>query len=215
LVPFQENIEKYSKEAIDAAKHAGVKFIVNLSASGADAKQTVYVSREHGLADDYLKQSGIHYSILCPTFFMTNFLWKANEIKAQSITGQAGGDSKFTLVDPDDIADVAAEILLNPDKHKDTSYVLTGEVQTNNEIAKLFTKIIGKEVKYVDSGLDQLEEQLKKNGYPTQIVESLVFLEKVKREGWASQLSDSVHKVLGKQPRTFESWIESNKAAFV
>jgi len=214
LTPGDTNISKFTHEAVESSKRHGVKFIITISGAGADAKHPVTLVCEHGIADDYIKNSGINYSILAPTFFFTNLLFQAEVIKSQHIIpGASGGDRKYTWIHLDDIADAAVEIFLNQEKHKNTTYILTGPSHSDNELAALFSKVLGKEIKYVDSTLEQHEEKLKKNGFPDFFVEALVFLEKVKREGWAQPTGD-LHKILGKEARDLESWLEHNKKPF-
>jgi uncharacterized protein YbjT (DUF2867 family) len=215
LIPLLQNSVTPHNSAVDAAKAAGVKFIVSISAAGADAKSPAHLPREHGECDDYLRASGIPYSILLPTFFYTNWLHQVERIKTQSvITGASGGDSKFAVIDPDDIADVAIEILLNQSKHHNSTYNLAGHLVTDNDAAKLFTTVLGKEIKYVDSSLEDYSATLSKFGVPKWLADDFVFLETVKRNGWAATVNDTVKQIIGRDPRAFRSWIESNKAAF-
>ena len=53
-----------------------------------------------------------------------------------------GGDMGVAYLDPDDIADVAATILTNYEKHLGSTYALTGpDSLTDNQVAALLTKV--------------------------------------------------------------------------
>ena len=66
---------------VDAAKTAGVEHVVKLSAIGADSQSSAVLKRIHGDSENYLRKSGLGYSIVRPNFFMTNLLMAAPTIK--------------------------------------------------------------------------------------------------------------------------------------
>jgi uncharacterized protein YbjT (DUF2867 family) len=67
LLPFVPNALELTKAAVDAAKRAGVKFIVKLSAIGAAADAQLPVGRDHFAQEQLVRQSGIPFAILQPT----------------------------------------------------------------------------------------------------------------------------------------------------
>lgn len=79
---------------IDLAKKAGVRHLVLLSAIGAIADSPITLARQHAKAEDYLKSSGMGYTILQPHSFMQNFLNQADPSRPRApftaITRRAG-----------------------------------------------------------------------------------------------------------------------------
>src|SRR5262249_5390584 len=63
-----------AKQLIDAAKAAGVRHIVKLSALGADAEPGIQLGRWHREVERYLEGSGVTYTFLRPNNFMENFI---------------------------------------------------------------------------------------------------------------------------------------------
>jgi uncharacterized protein YbjT (DUF2867 family) len=74
LAPFQ------SSNALWAARCAGVKHIVRMSAVGAASDAPTLNSRLHALSDAELQNSGIAYTIVKPHFFTQNLMFSAASV---------------------------------------------------------------------------------------------------------------------------------------
>src|SRR5262249_22737832 len=68
---------------IDAAKRAGIRHIVKISAAGAAPDSLVSFLRWHAATEEYLSQSGVSFTILRPNFFMQNMLTFAKSIASE------------------------------------------------------------------------------------------------------------------------------------
>lgn len=64
---------KHGKDAIDAAKAAGVEHLVFNSIADADLDEDIAHFKTKLVIEEYLKSSGVRYSILRPTCFFENF----------------------------------------------------------------------------------------------------------------------------------------------
>ncbi|PXA94704.1 NAD(P)-dependent oxidoreductase [Nostoc sp. 3335mG] len=135
--------------AIDAARHAGVRRIVKLSASDANIRSTVPWAQTHARIDHHLRASGIEWTILKPTAFMQNFLWFKDAI-AKGFLPQVAGSGSVSWVDTRDVARVAATVL-RQDGHSRATYFLTGpETLDMTAAAQRLGAIAGRKVRYID-----------------------------------------------------------------
>jgi uncharacterized protein YbjT (DUF2867 family) len=134
--------ENYA-EAIHAS---GVKNVVNLSSMGAHMPEgcgpvsgLYFVEKELNALDK------VNVRHLRPGFFYPNFLANAGMVKHMGIIGgNYGENAKLVLVNPADIADVAAEELQELSfKGKSIRYIASDE-KTTNEVAAILGKAIGK-----------------------------------------------------------------------
>ena len=101
---------------IREAKKNGVKYIVKLSAMGADSKPRSTILRLHGEEEKIIKESGISYTFLRPSAFMQNFVTLfGNTIRTQNAYYVPAGDAKMSFVDTRDIAAISSNILTNND----------------------------------------------------------------------------------------------------
>jgi len=136
-----------------AIQAAGVKNVVDLSSIGAHMPDGcgpvsgLYFSEKalNGL-------DGVNVKHLRAGFFFQNFFGNIGMIKHLGIIGGNYGDgTTLTLVHTDDIADAAAEELLELSfKGKNIRYVI-GDEKTTNEVAAILGKAIGKlELPWID-----------------------------------------------------------------
>lgn len=95
----------------EAAKAAGVKRVVKLSAFGADANAEPGAKRVHGQSEDAVRRSGLQWTFLRPQFFMQNMLWFVDEIKRTGAFSLPMASGRVGMIDFRDIAAVAARCL--------------------------------------------------------------------------------------------------------
>lgn len=134
---------------IDAARQAGVRRIVKLSASDANIRSTVPWAQTHARIDHHLRASGIEWTILKPTAFMQNFLWFKDAI-AKGFLPQVAGNGSVSWVDTRDVARVASTVL-SREGHVRATYFLTGpETFDMREAAQRLGAVAGRKVRYID-----------------------------------------------------------------
>src|SRR5215470_4930828 len=130
LQPYQMS------NAIWAARQAGVRHIVRMSAVGAAHDAPTVNSRLHAISDAELAASGIPYTILKPHMFMQTFLWAAEGIAKEGVFAFGFGAAAVPVIHVADIAAVAARVLADPRPHAGKTYTLTGAAAvTGQQIA--------------------------------------------------------------------------------
>jgi uncharacterized protein YbjT (DUF2867 family) len=217
ITPFVEHPVPDVQRFVARAQEKGVAFIVRLSAAGADASSGFALSREHGLGENVVRESGIRWAVLQPNFFMDNFVnFQAESIKAQGAFYGASGGKPVAYVSSRDVGAVAAAILRAPDAHAAKTYVLTGaEGVTDEAAAALLSDLVGKAVRYVDLTPEQVEAGAKQQGAPGWQAAALGGLENVKRQGWAAGVSPAVEEITGRKPESLKDFLARNRTRFV
>ncbi|HKG14469.1 MAG TPA: SDR family oxidoreductase [Pyrinomonadaceae bacterium] len=214
LTPPSPHTYAYQRDFIEAAKRAGVRRIVKLSALGADASAPEGFGRWHGQAEEFLKASGLGWTILRPNFFMQNLLGQAQTIATQGALYQPGGDARASLIDARDIASVAARALTD-EGHEGKTYTLTGpEALSYAEAAAKISDATGKHVRYVSLTPEQFREGALAQGLPEWLVSALELLNELFASGDAAEVTDDVRGVGGKEPKTFDEFARDHAAAF-
>jgi uncharacterized protein YbjT (DUF2867 family) len=97
-------------EVLGAAKRHGVRRVVHLSSQGAGTRPEQY--RHPRAFEEAVRESGLDWTILRPGGFQSNALMWAGSIREQRLAGAPFGDVGLPFVDPADIAEVAAAVLL-------------------------------------------------------------------------------------------------------
>lgn len=208
------DLPKLEGNAFDAAKKAGVKHIVKLSALGASIEPGIEISRWHHACEEKLKATGIAWTMLRPGNFASNALSWAGSIKGQSSVFQPSGEGKTAPIDPRDLAAVAVKVLTT-EGHEGKGYELTGpEALSAAEQVEKIGAAIGKPLRFVDVPEAAAREGMLKSGMPEAIVGPLLELMALIRAGYGATLTPTVEELLGRKPRTFDEWARDHAGAF-
>lgn len=215
LFPFTPESVDLARNAVEAAKAAGVKHIVRSSGAGAQAGSPVAIANLQGRIDAMIEHSGIAYTLLRPAGFMQNWLnFYADQIKAGTYAA-AHGDAAITMVDVRDIAEVAAIVLTHPAAHAGRAYTLTGgEALSTGEQVAMIGRAIGRPVRYEAISAEQAEASLRGWGVPPAQIALFSSLAHVYSQGWAAGLSPDVQAITGHAPRAFADFVVEHAAAW-
>lgn len=215
LFPLVPNKVQLATNALNAAKAAGVKYVVRSSGAGADPRSPMAIGRLQGTIDQLVIDSGISYTIVRPSFFMQNFVaYYAGMIKSGSVS-LSHADGKISLIDVADIAAVDAVILSNPSAHAGQIYTITGpEAVSTEEALELISNAISKHVEYFPIPEATAVESMRKMGMEDWTVDIMSSLNQVVAAGYAAGISPTVKQLTGREPQRFEQFVSGNVSAW-
>ncbi|HEY8208391.1 MAG TPA: NmrA family NAD(P)-binding protein, partial [Myxococcaceae bacterium] len=171
-------------------------------------------ARGHRTSEKAIEASGVPYTLLRPSGFMSNMLNNVQTIKGMGKFFAPAGDGKMGVIHPADIAAVAVKVLTTPG-HEGKAYVLTGgETLSNAEQAKILSDAVGKPIEYVNVPPEAAADGMLKGGMPKAYVDMLIEFYGVVRAGFTAVATGDVEKVLGRKPKTYADWAKENAAAF-
>jgi uncharacterized protein YbjT (DUF2867 family) len=206
------NVQAQDAAVIHAASAASVRRVVMISSQGVAFQAGSGPSREPG--ERALVASGLAYTILRPSEFMSNALRWVGSIRAQGVVYEPGGAGRHPVIDPMDIASVAAKVLMNPG-HDGATYVLTGrEATTPDERVALLARVLDRPLSRVDVPDEAIGENLRNAGLPPSEVSAIVRFYTLVRRGELADPSADVERLLGRPAGSFEAWARRNRAAF-
>lgn len=219
--PYVANWEQRFPAFVKACKEAGVKHIVKLSFYHARASEDVFAEvpliRAHGDCDEMLVKSGIPYTILAATHFMSNpFVFQGaslrSDLKPAPLYG-ASGNKGVNYVSPNDVAEISVRAILDPKAHANKEYTVTGpEAIKDQQVAALLSKYLNKPIMYAEQPLNTFEDQEKKAGDPEWLIKDLVALEKIKGSGVEEAIvSGDFEAIAGHKPETFQDYLANTK----
>ena len=199
---------------MDAAKKSGVKQVVLVSAMGVSSASPLTLARNHGQSEDYLKKSGLSWTILQPHSFMQNILNQAGAIKSQGAIYGNFKEGKIAMVDVKDIAAVAVAALTEPG-HEGKTYVITGgEAVTYAQVADKLSAVAGKKVNYVDVPSAGLVQSMTSMGMPDWLASDMAKFGEIFAAGHGAATTDVVENVAKKKPVTVDQFLKDNAPAF-
>ena len=203
LGPNVLNQSELERNAVEAAKAAGVRHIVKQSVMGA-SEESYSLAKVHRPGEKAIESSGLAWTFLRPNSFMQNVTTFMGEtIKAEGAFYSASGDAKISHVDVRDIAAVAVKSLAES-SHEGNAYTLTGpEALTYDELASELTKALGRSISHINLSPLDLKNGMLAEGMPEELADRMLDLERYFREGQASRITNDINQVTGRDPRRF------------
>ncbi|ASO18781.1 NAD(P)H azoreductase [Actinoalloteichus hoggarensis] len=208
---------KHDQAMLTAAAEAGVSRVVKLSAIGTgerlDAETTV--GGWHLAAEQAVTTSGLSWTLLRPSTFASNLLTFASLIESGRPLPDPAGGARQGVIDPVDVAAVAAEALTGAG-HAGRTYTLTGpESLSLDEQAEILRRVLERPISTVDLTLAEAREQLLAVGRSPAAADMALTGVAWVRRGHNAVVTDDVARVLGRPPTDFESWARANRAGFL
>ncbi|CAM1341555.1 SDR family oxidoreductase [Tenacibaculum amylolyticum] len=215
VTPLMQNPEYITQLVINAAQKNNVKHFVRSTAAGADSNGHIAMSRWAGRSEDLIKASDLSYTIVRPNNFLQNFInFHSNTIKEHNGFYMPNGDAKSGMVAVEDIAEIAA-IALTTEDHFDKTYTLSGLALTNYEYAEIISAVVGRKVSYIDVTEEKAKESMLSNGMPEWLVNAMMELNYIVKQGWTAEYSEDFKNITGKEYTTAETFFLENKNYFI
>lgn len=139
-----------NRNLIDAAKAAGVKHLIFVSAQIADPNSPVPFLRAKGQTEEYLKASGIPYTVIAPDLFMDAWIMMVVGGPAMAhrpVTVVGTGDRKHSFISRTDVAKFIVACVDNP-KALNRKLVIGGpQALSFRDAAKVYEKVLGRTIR--------------------------------------------------------------------
>jgi uncharacterized protein YbjT (DUF2867 family) len=193
--------------AVKAAAKAGVSRIVYLSFLGAGPAATFTFARDHWHTEELIRAKGVPFTFLRDSLYLDMFPLFVGEDRM--LRGPAG-DGRVAAVARDDVADVAAAVLL-ASGHDGQTYDLTGPTAfTLTEAAAALTEAAGVPVGYHAETIDEAYRSRARYGAPDWAVDGWVSTYSAIAAGELNEVSDAVLRIAGHPPMGLVEFLERN-----
>lgn len=197
---------------VDAAKKSGVKYLAFTSIAVKDLETSNIKAMLEPLvkSEDYVKQSGIPYTIFSNSFyadFLPVFTGNKEAVLANGISFPAGlGVAPYAL--REEMGEAIANVLLQ-DNHENKTYLLgNSELYSFNDIAKAFTEISGKMVIYNDVTPKAFLEKATEAGVPQGLTMVNLGMAGELRDGQADLRTTDLENLLGRKPASLTEMLK-------
>lgn len=218
LAPPGPTVVDHDRAMMNAASasdaRATLEKVVKLSAFGADATPLLRAGAWHQPGERAVRDSGLAWTVLRPAGFASNAFGWAAALRGGTPIEVATSHGRHGVIDPRDVAAVAARALLSSDLDGG-AFTLTGPeaLSTPDQLA-----ILGEAlerpilVKLVTP--DHAADKMAGLGVPSPFVEAMREGYGFVRSGRAAELTESVARILGRPARSFQSWVADHRSAF-
>ncbi|ASQ93057.1 NAD(P)H-binding protein [Streptomyces sp. 11-1-2] len=202
-------------EFVARAEAAGVRRLVLLSGRGSDTWGDSTFGLDMRSAEDAVRGSALEWTVLRPSNFAQNF--DEDVFQAPLVAGELAlpaGTVPEPFIDAEDVADAAAAVLTETDRHAGRIYELTGpRALTFGEAVELISRASGRPLAYRQVSPAEYTAALVEEGVGEEdahhVAEMFVMMER----GLLAGTTDDLATVLGRAPRTFEDYVVRAAAA--
>ena len=202
-----------SSNALWAARHAGARRVVRLSAIGAGYDAPTINGRLHGVSDAEVAASELAWTIVKPHFFLQNLLGMAGQI-AQGTLYMAMGEGKLPMIDVRDIGEFMARVALG-DGHDSKTYTITGPAQlTMHDVVAAIGKAVARQVAYVPVPVEAAASAMRGFGAEEWMVGMMIDYFTAYSRSWASDVTPDFEAVVGRKSRTIDDFARDFAGAF-
>jgi uncharacterized protein YbjT (DUF2867 family) len=195
------------------ARRARVERVVLQSSSAVPSGDTSNaVARYHILSERAVRDSGLAWTFLQPNSFMSNTLQWIPQLRAGDVVRAPFADVPVATIDPHDVAAVSAKALTSSD-HAGRSYRLSGpDSLFPADRVRVLGEVLGRELRFEgQSNVEAREEMLA--SMPAEYRDAFFsFFADGKLD--ESEVRDTVERVTGRRPRSFEQWARAHADAF-
>lgn len=206
LTGYTVEMMRQSKRFLDEARRQGVRHIVHIGASGAPTTEVPHWGW-HQMVEAYIEKLGFKWTHLRPESYMQNvtgpgFSWLDGDQLTSFI-----GESRWSWVDAFDVAAVAAEVLLDPDKYHEQTIQLGYDAKTLEEVAGILESLSGRSIQTTSIDPKIFHDSAISGGMDPAYIHSVFTQFDLNRKGKIPE-SDKVfsnfERIVGRPPVTWE-----------
>ena len=220
LYPFIDHLPKAAGYFAKVAKEQNVELVVSMSQMNVHEGTSSPATQNHLIAEDILDWADIGAVHIRPALFAWNYLgMAAPTVKGEKKFYFPNPEAKYTIIHPQDIGEVVAEILSdeNIQQHVGKKYDLSGgKIYSGREVADEIGKLLNQEIEYVPIPVDVWIDAVKNLPMVNEfLVTHLREFSNDIASGKFNKTTDVVKNITGHEPRSFEEYINEHKDIFL
>ncbi|MEV7073963.1 NAD(P)H-binding protein [Streptomyces sp. NPDC093990] len=196
------------------ARAAGVRRVVLLSGlSAATGDRDNAVAGYLLAAEDAVRESGLDWTFVRPTSFMTNAFRLADQVRKGDTVRVPFPDVRTTDIDPYDIAQVALRALVSEELAGRVLEVTGPQALLPADRVRILGEVLGRDLHAVGLGHEEARAEMEASGMPKPYVDAFFgfFADGTLDE---SVVRPTVEEITGRPPRTFTEWARDHLEAF-
>lgn len=197
------------KNVVDAAQKTGVACLAYTSRSLRD-RETLSndLMKEHFLTEDYIKESGLRYTIFRNSLYMDTIpLFVGKQVFDTGIF-QPAGDGKVAYALRREQGEAMAHVLAT-EAGENKTYQFTGnEAYSFYDVASALTELSGKDVKYTAMDVSAFQKMMKEKGLPDGMVKKIVDFNLDIRNRQEAEVTHELEHYLGHPPTPLKAGLK-------
>ena len=209
-----ENLAMQAIRALQAARAAGVRKVVQVSSSQAALDGPTESTRQHARADQALRESELSFVILRPHSFMQNLLAAVGSLRAGQLFSGTG-NGKLGLIDVRDIADALVAAATSDEWNGQTLDLTGPESLDYAAVAATIGQELGRPITYRPVSPREAGEAVRKatgDAWHARTVEEFAVASST---GFGDFTTDHVARLTGHPPRSLRDFVREQLAPLV
>ncbi|WP_099221981.1 NmrA family NAD(P)-binding protein [Listeria costaricensis] len=202
------------KPFVEALKSKGdIKLVSFLSLIGVEKNPVP----PHHKIEKYIERAGLPYCHIRPSFFMQNISGvHAYEIKHFDRIVVPVKKALTSFIDAEDIGEITAKVLTEPEKHQNNGYSITGPDAVDYfEAAQILSEELGRTITYANPKPSLAKKYwINIRGLDKEYSTVMGMLYMMTRLGTAKKTTTVFEQIMGKKPQTFRQFVQKNLAAW-
>ncbi|MDX6739573.1 SDR family oxidoreductase [Actinocorallia sp. A-T 12471] len=201
---------------VDAARAKGVRHFVFSSVLHAITTDLVQHEIKRDV-EEHLLSSGLEFTILQPANYMLPL--KLRPVFERDVFELSWSlDRRQSMVDLDDVTDVARLVLADPDAHAGATYELVGPGRyTAHELGEIISRVLGRPIEVREIDADTYLKAWVGDGDPREFTHQIRVLRSISARYSGHDFVGNPNVLtwlLGRPPTTFEEYVRKQHAAF-
>lgn len=205
------NRSKQHENVIKSAKEAGVQHIVYTSFLGKNETTSSplwIVSQSHLQTENWLKESGIDFTILKNTLYM-DFVpaFLGEKVIETGVIYLPAGNGSVGAVLRVEMAEATANILVGDD-HAGKTYRFTNtESFSYQDVAAYLSEITGKTINYISPSAEEYTKTLTEYGVPAEYIGIFAGFAVAQANGELELVGSDLELLLGRKPTSVKTYL--------
>ena len=162
--PFEKGVEAETQQGIamaNAAKSAGVSYLVYSSVGDANRNTGVPHFESKYLVEQHIKTLGIPHAIVAPVLFMDNLLtpFMLPALKQGSLAVAMPAQRKVQQIPLQDIAAFLALVIEKRDQFLGTRIDIASDELDGSKAAEILSQALGRKIEYFEVPIDKVRAE--------------------------------------------------------
>ena len=205
-----ENRGKQQENAVNAAKEAGVKYILYTSFERKNETETspiAFVAKSHIDTENQIKASGIDYTIFRNNLYLDVLPMFFGEQVLETGIFLPAGETKSAFTLRNDMAEATANVLVS-EGHENKEYsIANSENISIKEIADILSGLTGKKIPYTNPSAEIYIDTLTKAGVPSDYIGMFAGFSEAIKQGEFETSKTDLEKLLGRKATSAKEFL--------
>jgi NAD(P)H dehydrogenase (quinone) len=198
------------RNAIDAAKQAGVRHLVYTSVVNPSPNSAFGASPSHFGTEEYLRDSGLTYTIFRNTLYLDIIPMLVGESTLPSgKLYSSAGDGKVSYALREEIALALANVLASQGHQNQVYDIAPGPAYSFQDLAATLSEATGQPVEYVPVSGEDIAAGMRQHQVPEPFINLLLGMNQAMKDGEFNAASSRFEQLLGRKPTDLKTYLAS------